>query len=203
GTLFAPSPGFAFALSMLALSAGLVAYTVSLRETVADQRAGIGARDGLIAQLADSLVDADSVRADLVALRDTLTRRQALLAMLRCPATREIALATPNLGADSARAVHGKLMWDPDHGFAVLQVALPGVPDTNDYQLWMIRGGKPVSAGVFHVASKPDSLGALYRLDALNPTEPQGKDIFAVTLEPKGGVPKPTGSMVLSGNLEI
>lgn len=207
GAGFAPRPGYAAAFALLALSVGLVAYSVSLRGTVQEQRASIEARDGLIAQLADSLVGSDSMRTTLVAMRDSLTRKEALLGVIRCPAMREIALANP--GPDSAsgpnapRAMRGTVMWDPDHGFAVLQAALPREPDDKDYQLWMIRDGKPVSAGIFHVAREPDSLGELYRLDRIAPTEARDRDAFAITVEPKGGMPKPTGAMVLSGGLEI
>jgi anti-sigma-K factor RskA len=203
GTWLTPRPGLAAAFSLLVLSVGLVAWSVSLRGDLARQRATIDARDGLIAELANSLAGADSVKARLVALQDSLARKEALLALLRCPAMREILLAGQTASPDSASAPHGKVMWDPDHGFAVLQVALPREPKDKDYQLWMIRDGKPVSAGVFHIAIAPDSLGALYRLDRLAPTEARGQDVFAITLEPKGGVPKPTGAMVLSGGLEI
>lgn len=199
----APRPGYAAAFALLALSAGLVTWSVSLRGTIAEQRASIEARDGLIAQLADSLSGADSMRTTVVALRDSLSRKETLLAVLRCPAMREIALANPGADSGAAPSRGGKVMWDPDHGFAVVQVALPREPDDKDYQLWMIRDGKPVSAGVFHVDRAPDSLGEVYRLDRIAPTEPRPRDAFAITVEPKGGVPKPTGAMVLSGGLEI
>jgi anti-sigma-K factor RskA len=204
GAWLTPRPGLAVAFSLLVLCVGLAAYSVSLRGTVAEQRAGIEARDGMIAQLADSLVGSDSLHGRVLSLRDSLTRKDALLAVVRCPATREIALADPGVGPqDTTPSLHAKLLWDADHGFAVLQASLPPEAGDKDYQLWMIRDGKPVNAGVFHVAGAPGPLGTLYRLDDLSPTEIRGHEVFAVTLEPSGGKPKPTGPMVLKGGLEI
>ena len=64
------------------------------------------------------------------------------------------------------------------------------------YELWAIAGNEPVSAGLFEV----DEAGrAFLRLPVL----PRGRrvDTFAVTDEPAGGVPKPTGQMHLLGSL--
>ena len=65
--------------------------------------------------------------------------------------------------------------------------------------MWAIAGKEPVSAGIFEV----DEAGhAFLRLPTLLPL-PRAKrfDKFAVTLEPAGGVPKPTGPMYLLGSL--
>jgi anti-sigma-K factor RskA len=198
-----PRPGFAMAFSLIVVCAGLAAYTVTLRDSLSDRRAEIAARDDMIAHLVDSLASDGKLRTTLIAMQDTLARKQALLGMLRCPAMREVTLASAATDSGAVAVRPGKVMWDADHGFAVLQVALPREAEDKDYQLWMIRGGKPVSAGVFHVAVDPDSVGALYRLDDLSPTEARNQDTFAITLEPKGGMPKPTGAMVLSGGLQI
>ncbi|HJZ13102.1 MAG TPA: anti-sigma factor, partial [Acidobacteriota bacterium] len=62
------------------------------------------------------------------------------------------------------------------------------------YQLWAIGNQGPVSAGVF----APDIAGsAVITIFMVKETESVLQ--FAVTIEPKGGVPQPTGSMVLAG----
>ena len=64
------------------------------------------------------------------------------------------------------------------------------------YELWAIAGNEPVPAGIFEV----DAAGhGFLRVPPLPRT--RRFDKFAVTLEPLGGVPKPTGPMHLLGNL--
>jgi anti-sigma-K factor RskA len=71
---------------------------------------------------------------------------------------------------------------------------LPALGPDKTYQLWFIADGKPVSAGTFSV--DPRGTGSL-RVERVVDV----KDIqaWAVTVEPRGGVPQPTGEMVLKG----
>lgn len=67
-------------------------------------------------------------------------------------------------------------------------------PQDKSYQLWLVpMDGKPISAGVFNPVTG-DSVMWLSRV-------PQGiaAKAFAITMEPAGGVPAPTGPMVLMG----
>ena len=71
---------------------------------------------------------------------------------------------------------------------------LPRLHEEKTYQLWFIADGKPVSAGVFGVDERGT---ARVRVEKVADV----KDIqaWAVTIEPRGGVPQPTGAMVLKG----
>ena len=71
---------------------------------------------------------------------------------------------------------------------------LPPPPPGQSYQLWVIAGGAPVSAGVFDL--DPDGR-ARYATRSEPPLD--GPVTIAVTLEPEGGRPQPTGPMVLAG----
>jgi anti-sigma-K factor RskA len=91
----------------------------------------------------------------------------------------------------------GHLLWNPETGKGVLiTMGLPKNTPDKVYELWAIAGNEPMPAGTFSVEDKPHSLLKI-------PSLPQGKsfDKFAVTLEPAGGVPKPTGPMLLLGSL--
>jgi anti-sigma-K factor RskA len=95
----------------------------------------------------------------------------------------------PGQPSGSARVMYnaksGMLLYDG-------QIAPP--PAAKSYQLWLVPiDGKPISAGVFNPVSG--------RADHLVTKLPQGvvPKAFAVTLEPAGGVPQPTGPMVLVG----
>jgi anti-sigma-K factor RskA len=59
---------------------------------------------------------------------------------------------------------------------------LPPPPPGKQYQLWAIRGGKPMDEGVF----KADSVG-IHKMKTVEQPE-----AFAVTMEPVGGSPQPT-----------
>ncbi len=71
---------------------------------------------------------------------------------------------------------------------------LPAPPAGKQYQLWFIAGGRPVSGGVFDVDAAGN--GALL-VDHVSPVE--SIQAWAVTLEPTGGLPAPSGAMVLKG----
>lgn len=60
---------------------------------------------------------------------------------------------------------------------------LPQAPQDQQYQLWAIVDGKPVSLGVFD----QDSTTAVQKMSAVNAAQ-----AFAITLEKRGGSPTPT-----------
>ena len=94
-----------------------------------------------------------------------------------------------SLLSDSPKAVAVSL-WDEktQHGVFVVQNLKP-LPSDKDYQLWVIdpKYSTPVSAGVFQV----DKQGNV-RLPSKADKPLVSAEKFAVTLEPKGGLPRPT-----------
>src|SRR5215475_9800992 len=91
----------------------------------------------------------------------------------------------------------GHVLWNPESrkGILITQGLPKNTPD-KVYELWAIVGEEPIPLGTFSVEDKPHTLLKI-------PSLPEGKsfDKFAVTLEPAGGVPKPTGPMHLLGNV--
>jgi anti-sigma-K factor RskA len=75
---------------------------------------------------------------------------------------------------------------------------MPQPPEGKEYQVWfMTEKEGPVSAGLF----LPDQTGTGQVL-AMPPPKLYGKiTAVAVTLEPTGGLPKPSGEMYLRGSL--
>jgi anti-sigma-K factor RskA len=71
---------------------------------------------------------------------------------------------------------------------------LAALPAEKQYQLWVFDKGKPVDAGVFDVDPEGRALFESKDLSAIARAEN-----FAVTVEPRGGVPQPTGPIVLVG----
>jgi len=114
-------------------------------------------------------------------------------AILGFPGARLVDLA-PTSGAHAA--IRGRAVYAPaaQRALVVLEGALP--PAGNDYELWVVRGGTPVSQGV----AAPDSRGiAVMRVEAFG--DSSLVTAFAVSLETKGGSPTraPSGSYVLLG----
>ena len=80
---------------------------------------------------------------------------------------------------------------DGEHGTLVVQ-NLPQLPESETYQLWLIKDGQRTNGGLFNV----DEDG--YRSLWVGAPEPLGSyQNFGVTIEPAAGSPGPTGDKVL------
>ncbi len=88
-----------------------------------------------------------------------------------------------------------RVFWSPRARRGVLVAAnLAPLPADRQYELWVFLKGKPVNAGVFDA----DPAGrALF--ESTDFPEPDAQN-FAVTVEPRGGVPAPTGPIILVGS---
>ncbi|MCI0329632.1 MAG: anti-sigma factor [candidate division Zixibacteria bacterium] len=124
-------------------------------------------------------------------LRQRLSEAEDVSSLLRSPGMQFVDLK----GVDPNPQAFGKVVLDRQRGKAVVYMyRLPQTPQGKQYQLWVMREGKPTSAGVFTVA--PDGSAAL-KLDRLPGTD--GLPSFLVTIEPEGGEAAPTGMMYLTG----
>jgi anti-sigma-K factor RskA len=139
-----------------------------------------------------STVQLRQMREENDQLRLQQTRLSATLASLS--ASHVIQLA----GQEIAPRASANVFLDPAQRRAfVFMHGLP--PNTQDksYQLWIIRADqvKPQSAGVFSV----DATGSASLVVQNLPVDTLIKAL-AVTLEPRGGVPAPTGQKYLVGS---
>lgn len=134
-----------------------------------------------------------------IALQTELQQKEAILNVLQSPKIEVVLMDGQQVNPSG----YGKIIWDPSRKVAILQVSkLPAVPSDKDYQLWYLdKNKKPVSAGVFAVAAQDENYFKVSEL----PLPESKKDItaFAVTIEPKGGVPQPTGAMYLLGTPNV
>jgi Anti-sigma-K factor rskA, C-terminal len=89
----------------------------------------------------------------------------------------------------------GKVFWSEQAKRGILVAKLAPLPADRQYQLWVFVGGKPVDAGVFDADPTGRALFESKDLAAIRTAEN-----FAVTVEPRGGVPQPTGPIVLLGS---
>lgn len=86
----------------------------------------------------------------------------------------------------------GRFVWSAtlDQG-VLLAAGLAAPPEGHVYELWLFHGGTPVPAGLFQT----DEQG---RAVAFVEGDVAGMEGMAVTIEPEGGNPQPTGQVVLS-----
>jgi hypothetical protein len=133
----------------------------------------------------------EETRSQLGETRTEMARVRGEAEVLAAPDSL-VALMTGTEVATNARA---RLVFSEATGEAVLVAAnLPQPPAGKAYQLWYIAGGKPLPGSVF----RTDAAGR-GRLRENIPPEGRRAALFAVTLEPAGGVPAPTGDMYLKG----
>jgi anti-sigma-K factor RskA len=169
---------YALVLGVVVLLGGFAFYVRGLFKTISSQ-------DQYIA----------TQQAQITRLLDEVERKEAIL---RIFGSRRVQIVSMDgLGVNPVG--YGTIVWDPDRKEAVLHVSnLPRVPEGKDYQLWIIKAQKPVSAGVFAVTNDREK-ESFFQVRPLEVADRREVDAFAVTLEPKGGVPQPTGEMYLLG----
>ena len=165
----------------------LQAVVASLQTTLAERDAELANRAASLEAERHELQRLERVVATLHSERDETLR------LLSVPQVRLVRLTglAPSPGANA------HLLWNPATRLGVLLTSgLPQIPPNRVYELWAIAGNEPVPAGLFEV----DEAGhAFLKLPPLPRT--RRFDKFAVTDEPAGGVPKPTGQMHLLGRL--
>jgi hypothetical protein len=122
-------------------------------------------------------------------LRTELADREQLVGALTGERVRvvELAAATP-------RAPYGRMFWDQaTDRWTFVAHNLPALPTGRTYQLWLVTPTAKISAGTFMPHAGEAVVRARYALarDSLQ--------AVAVTAEPAGGVPQPTGPIIIVG----
>jgi len=183
----------------VALAAGIAAVVSAgwVSRGYAERLAGMERQAAALRdQIAEQLRTVSDLRRQLDAQEHALTLVRAesaeqarTLALLGDPATRVVSLA----GLDPSPAAKARLLWNAGSGGLLVTADLPPAPGGKTYELWAIAGGKPLPAGVFGV----DASGrATVHVEPIAGVA--AVDVFAVTLEPAGGVPAPSGPMYLA-----
>lgn len=118
-------------------------------------------------------------------------RERSVLDLLTAPDTVKVTLVS----GVAHPLPQGKAFYHSRKGLLFYAADLPVLPPSQTYQLWLVPAtGKPISAGVFQVDAHGNG-------QVLLPILPAGvaAKAFAVTVEPAGGVPQPTGPKILVG----
>ena len=140
----------------------------------------------------------DSLSSRISQLESELTSqrlRVARLSTITSPQVRVVNLA----GQGDHATASGRIFWDRNtKRWFFYATNLPPAPTGKSYQLWFVPvNGNPVSASVFNTAAD----GA-FDVEIQVPDSVTAIKAAAVTTEPAGGVPQPTGAFALLGAIE-
>jgi anti-sigma-K factor RskA len=168
------------AAAMLVVAIGLGAYTVRLRHRMS----------GLEVVLREAVARLDRSERQLAAATRDAERAQLRLAVLTAPDMRQVDLA----GQPPAPRAAGRAFLSASNGLLFAASQLPPLPAGRTYQVWFLTPGAPISAGLV----KPDQSGRVTAAFDVPPGAASPKGL-AVSIEPDGGVPAPTGAIYLAG----
>lgn len=169
--------GLALAAALLIAAFGIYSWR---------NRASTGA-----AETASALHDS-SLEAEVAQLRISVAQKDSLIAALTGMHTRVIELTSYASAAPMAR-----MFWDQNKQMFMMYASNVKPPaEGKVYQVWLIARGTtaPISVGTF----MPDSTGSAV-LAAKHPMAPGTLRRVAVTEEPEGGMPAPTGPVMFAG----
>jgi anti-sigma-K factor RskA len=100
----------------------------------------------------------------------------------------------PLAGTEAAPGASGMVVIPATGTGYVMVQGLPPLDSGQVYQAWYLVGGTPTSAGLMEPS--PSGITVMAGLQPI-----PGTDTIALTVEPAGGVPQPTGDVVLAGTL--
>jgi len=173
--------GWLVAAASLVLAGYLTWDGLRLRDQVAT----------LSAQLAEARALNTAAETRIASLQHAAERGVSAMAVLTAPDLAQIDLA----GQPEAPDARARAFWSRERGMVFSASKLPPPPPGKTYQVWVVTTDPaPISAGLI----EPDSQGHVDVVFATPPDIPQPKAV-AVTLEPAGGVPAPTGAKYLVG----
>lgn len=167
-------PRWAMGLAALLLLAILMGDDMKLRRE----------REELRSQTVDLAQNLDGAKRDLA-------RRDLRVRVLESDDVKILSLS----GKEPQPSARARVFWSERAKRGILVAGnLTPLPSDKQYELWVFDNGKPVPAGVFDVDTSGRALLESPDLSLIATAQN-----FAVTIEPRGGVPQPTGPIVLIG----
>ncbi len=134
--------------------------------------------------------EVQDLRAAAARQADELKQTREMVDLMGAPDSVAVKLS-PSPDMPTARA---HVMFNPREGMLMYSGNLPAPPPDKTYQLWLVPiSGNPISEGVFSPKGNTEDLWTKPL-----PTGVTAK-AFAVTIEPAGGMPQPTGPKILIG----
>jgi len=148
-----------------------------------------------VTQLRQRVAELQAEAGDLLVARVSL-EEQVRTVTHQTQVLRASDMITYTLAAQPVAAgAHARAYVSHKDGMVFTAEGLPAAPTGKVYQLWVIVNAKPISVGVF----SPDATGRVHAVMDTPPINAMPGTV-AVTLEPTGGLPQPSGAVYLAGN---
>ena len=168
-----------WALGALAAAASIAAvllgwYALTLRTELVE----------MSARLRETEIRLTAAEAEAADARVIAAQAQTAVTVLAAPDLLRVELA----GQPPAANARGRVFWSPSRGLLFTASNLPALPPGRTYQLWIVTPQAAISAGLL----RPGADGAM-TASLPTPASATPALAMAVTLEPEGGVPSPTG----------
>jgi anti-sigma-K factor RskA len=174
-------PAWLAAAASVAAAVVLGGYSAQLRDRVST----------LETRLRATMLRADASERQTADARRAAAEAQSTVAVLVAPDVARIDLA----GQSVAPRASARAFWSRSRGLVFTASNLPPLPPGRTYQLWVLTAQPaPISAGLL----KPDANGRVSATFETRPDLPTPV-AMAVTDEPEGGMPGPTGQKYLVG----
>jgi anti-sigma-K factor RskA len=141
--------------------------------------------------------DVQEAQAEAVDLRQRLDRYEGQADLAVSILTANDMQPITMSGKENATASTARAYWSPTRGLLIVANDLPVPPPGRIYQVWVIGGGKPFSAGLLGEQGAGRGMLIAPPPSGVAP----GAVTVAVTDEPPGGLPAPSGSIRLAGSL--
>ncbi|HSL31583.1 MAG TPA: anti-sigma factor [Anaerolineales bacterium] len=136
----------------------------------------------------------------VAALNEQIASQSASLEMIvaNLPQTDPSNVITVALrGTEVQPQVQGQLIVNPDSQSAVLVITgLPRLEEGQTYQVWLINGGAPVSAGLLAADENGQAVFLVTSQEPIGSFRQLG-----ISIEPQGGSLEPTGDIVVLDDL--
>jgi anti-sigma-K factor RskA len=175
--------GWMAAAAMLLISVAAGGYAWTLRDQVVLLRG----------QLSEAIARLDRSEAQVAVATRAVNVAEARMAVLTASDMRQVNLA----GQPVSPQASGRAFLSRSRGLLFTATSLPPLPAGRSYQLWIVTAAAPVSIGLL----EPDNTGRVAQAFE-TPAGTEAPVAVAVTMEPEGGVPAPTGDKYLVGLTE-
>ena len=146
--------------------------------------------EGLRGDLATATAETARMQLQAAVASATAAERDAVLAIVTGPGAQQITL----VGQPLAPRATARAIWNETTDMVFLASGLPPLPTGDVYQLWFVLPDAPMSAALLD----PDPDGSTTLIVEIPDTVPLPATM-AITVEPAGGVPAPTGDVYLLG----
>jgi anti-sigma-K factor RskA len=175
-------PAWLLAAASLVAAVGLGWQTVRLQSTVRT----------LEARLQEAAIRENLTEREIADARTAAGEAQSIVAVLTSLDLVRVDLA----GQPPAVQAFARAFWSRSRGLVFNAARLPPAPAGKTYQLWVVTASAPLSVGLL----RPDVSGSVTTV-VNTPPDIEQPVAMAVTVEPEGGVPAPTGEKYLIGTV--